>query len=156
MTDFPAFWAAYPSRHPHTNGRAEAEREWEKIMKRATEDQKARAVTGATGYATVMGELGIEPRHIMQGRRFLHGWHWEQYADIERAAAEERVMRAASRLPSTADCLKRGVAAYGGFGQVPLPGHMSEDDVRACLAAGLIDVQVAAAYGVTAELQEVV
>ncbi len=150
MAEFSDFWQVYPSRHPHTNGRVEAEREWDKLAQHLGVGEKMRVVLGAGGYAAAMHEAGTDPRHIMQGRRFLHGLHWEQYADMEQDAAAAREKREAETLPRTAATLEQGAMS----GRPELPFYLQEADVLACLAAGLIDVRTAAAYGVKAELRE--
>jgi hypothetical protein len=153
MTDFMNFWpTARGARGKFSNPRQPAEKAWDKAIKQGADPDEIQQ--GWDYYLeTVADEDG---RYVCQTATFINQWRWQDYLEQAREQKEAREKREAERLPSMAGCLKRYARGHEGSRVgVEIPSHLTEDDVRACLAAGLIDAKTAAVFGVVVELREV-
>ncbi|MDO8597829.1 MAG: hypothetical protein Q7R45_14560 [Sulfuricaulis sp.] len=143
MTEFSAFWSAYPSRRPHPHPKQPAQAAWERATRAGADP--AVILAGAQAYASYAATEAVEPRYVCHAATWLNQRRWEQYTEVEPAeklaalAADEKRARKHGEL-------MRQLAARIKTLRAPVY-YIPQKDVDEMLSCGLISAEDAARAG---------
>ena len=107
MSDFDAFWSAYPSRRPHEHRAKPAAVTFHRAVKAGANPQDL--IEGAKRYAAYVRDHGVEPQWVCSAARWITEEGWTQYLEPEPVKPEiSQETREKMRAMSCAAMIKTG------------------------------------------------